>query len=173
MDRSEFRVKIIPAKGSGHVEEKRYILGFQMDMEDKGGRITEISHEERLKWIKENLKRARKPEIHFIIEMKRKTILVGTTGHIYWYYLNIDSLWGDESLKGKGYGKELLDNIEKITRVDGLSNWIRLASKPLIFIKNMGMRGVYYRGIPYRRKSPILSFKETFILNIYWYKRTC
>jgi ribosomal protein S18 acetylase RimI-like enzyme len=40
-------------------------------------------------------------------------IIAGITGKINWYSLHIDFLWVDESLRGKGYGKKLLDNIEK------------------------------------------------------------
>lgn len=43
-------------------------------------------------------------------------ILGGITGTIYWYHLHIDYLWVDNSLRGKGYGKELLIHIEKTAR---------------------------------------------------------
>jgi ribosomal protein S18 acetylase RimI-like enzyme len=35
------------------------------------------------------------------------------TGMIFWNHLHIDYLWVDNSLKGKGYGKKLLNHIEK------------------------------------------------------------
>lgn len=43
-------------------------------------------------------------------------IVGGMTGTIFWYHLHIDYLWVDNSLRGKGYGKELLNYIEKTAR---------------------------------------------------------
>jgi GNAT superfamily N-acetyltransferase len=43
-------------------------------------------------------------------------IVGGITGKINWYCLHIDFLWLDESLRGKGYGKELLHNIEETAK---------------------------------------------------------
>ncbi|MED1472015.1 GNAT family N-acetyltransferase [Bacillus salipaludis] len=43
-------------------------------------------------------------------------IVGGITGTIFWYHLHIDYLWVDNSLRGKGYGKELLNHIEKMAR---------------------------------------------------------
>lgn len=43
-------------------------------------------------------------------------IVGGITGKIVWYHLHIDYLWVDDSLRGKGYGKELLIHIEKTAR---------------------------------------------------------
>jgi ribosomal protein S18 acetylase RimI-like enzyme len=54
--------------------------------------------------------------ISFILRNKKEEILGGITGTIFWYSLHIDFLWVDESLRGKGYGKELLDNIEKVAK---------------------------------------------------------
>ncbi|MGZ9818062.1 GNAT family N-acetyltransferase [Peribacillus simplex] len=54
--------------------------------------------------------------ICFILSDEEGSILGGITGTIFWYSLHIDSLWVDESLRGKGYGKELLTNIENIAR---------------------------------------------------------
>ena len=52
--------------------------------------------------------------ISFILRDEEETILGGITGTIFWYSLHIDFLWVDESLRGKGYGKQLLGKIEKI-----------------------------------------------------------
>lgn len=54
--------------------------------------------------------------ISFILRDEGEKILGGITGTIFWYHLHIDFLWIDESLRGKGYGKELLNRIEKIAR---------------------------------------------------------
>ena len=54
--------------------------------------------------------------ISFILRNEGKEILGGITGTIFWYHLHIDFLWVDESLRGQGYGKQLLDNIEEIAR---------------------------------------------------------
>ncbi|SEM20467.1 Acetyltransferase (GNAT) family protein [Mesobacillus persicus] len=52
--------------------------------------------------------------VSFILKDDEGKILGGITGTIFWYCLHIDFLWVDESLRGKGYGKELLARIEKI-----------------------------------------------------------
>ncbi|QUG43306.1 GNAT family N-acetyltransferase [Psychrobacillus sp. INOP01] len=54
--------------------------------------------------------------ISFILRNEDELILGGITGTIFWYHLHIDFLWVDESLRGNGYGKQLLDNIEQIAR---------------------------------------------------------
>jgi ribosomal protein S18 acetylase RimI-like enzyme len=54
--------------------------------------------------------------ISFILRDEGEKILGGITGTIFWYHLHIDFLWVDESLRGKGYGKQLLDNIEEMAR---------------------------------------------------------
>lgn len=54
--------------------------------------------------------------ISFILRDKEEKILGGITGTIFWYNLHIEFLWVDESLRGKGYGKQLLDNIEETAR---------------------------------------------------------
>lgn len=43
-------------------------------------------------------------------------ILGGLTGLIYWNCLRIDILWVDDRLRGKGYGKKLLETAEEIAR---------------------------------------------------------
>lgn len=54
--------------------------------------------------------------ISFILRDEEDKILGGITETIFWYSLHIDFLWVDESLRGQGYGKQLLDNIEGIAR---------------------------------------------------------
>lgn len=54
--------------------------------------------------------------ISFILRNEDEIILGGITGTIFWYHLHIDFLWVDESLRGNGYGKQLLDNIELLAK---------------------------------------------------------
>ena len=63
--------------------------------------------------------------ISFILRDEEENILGGITGTIFWYHLHIDFLWVDESLRGKGYGKQLLDNIEAKAK-DNNCNLIQL-----------------------------------------------
>ena len=51
--------------------------------------------------------------ISFILRNDANEVMGGITGTIFWYHLHIDFLWVDDSLRGKGYGKELLNQIEK------------------------------------------------------------
>ena len=54
--------------------------------------------------------------ISFILRDEEDEILGGITGTIFGYHLHIDFLWVDESLRGKGYGKQLLEHIEEIAQ---------------------------------------------------------
>lgn len=54
--------------------------------------------------------------VSFMLRNDVGEILGGITGKISWYNLHIDFFWVDESLRGEGYGKQLLDNIEKTAR---------------------------------------------------------
>ncbi|MBT2641478.1 GNAT family N-acetyltransferase [Bacillus sp. ISL-41] len=54
--------------------------------------------------------------ISFILKDEGGEILGGITGTIFWYNLHIDYLWVDESIRGNGYGVELLNRIEEIAR---------------------------------------------------------
>lgn len=54
--------------------------------------------------------------ISFILRDEEDEILGGITGTIFWYHLHIDFLWVDESLRGKGYGSQLLEYIEDIAQ---------------------------------------------------------
>jgi ribosomal protein S18 acetylase RimI-like enzyme len=46
----------------------------------------------------------------------------GILGGTYWNWLYIDTLWIDESLRGQGYGKELLGALEEGARQRGCEN---------------------------------------------------
>jgi GNAT superfamily N-acetyltransferase len=50
--------------------------------------------------------------VSFVLRNDEGDIVGGITGTIFWYHLHIDFLWVDYSLRGKGYGKELLERIE-------------------------------------------------------------
>lgn len=54
--------------------------------------------------------------VSFILRNNEGEIVGGVTGAIFWYHLHIDFLWVDHSLRGKGYGKELLERIEASAR---------------------------------------------------------
>lgn len=54
--------------------------------------------------------------VSYILRNDDGKIVGGITGTIFWYHLHIDYLWVDNSLRGKGYGKELLNHIEKTAR---------------------------------------------------------
>ena len=81
-------------------------------------------------------------KISYILRDDDEQILGGITGTIFWYNLHIDFLWVDESLRGQGYGKELLDKIEVFAEkiIANLYNWILLASKLQTSIKSMDMK---------------------------------
>ena len=55
-------------------------------------------------------------KVSSILRNDEGDIVGGITGNINWYCLHIDFLWVDESLRGKGYGKELIKNIEEIAK---------------------------------------------------------
>lgn len=62
--------------------------------------------------IPEEVKHPKK-QISYVLRDGEQKILGGITGEIFWYHLHIDFLWVDESLRGQGYGKELLTKIEE------------------------------------------------------------
>jgi ribosomal protein S18 acetylase RimI-like enzyme len=52
--------------------------------------------------------------VSFVLRNDEGDIVVGgITGTIFWYHLHIDFLWVDQSLRGRGYGKALLEQIEE------------------------------------------------------------
>ncbi|MGC5325439.1 GNAT family N-acetyltransferase [Brevibacillus sp. SYSU BS000544] len=57
--------------------------------------------------------------VGLLIKGDNGEIFGGLTGMIYWNHLRIDILWVDESLRGKGYGKKLLDTAEEVARSKG------------------------------------------------------
>ena len=71
--------------------------------------------EHNLSKLPDNVKHPVK-NISFILRDDGGAILGGITGTVFWHHLHIDFLWVDESLRGKGYGKELLVKIEDVAR---------------------------------------------------------
>lgn len=69
--------------------------------------------EHNLKKLPDQVKHPAK-NVSFILRDEDENILGGITGTIFWYHLHIDFLWVDESLRGEGYGEELLQRIEEI-----------------------------------------------------------
>ncbi|MFC0272353.1 GNAT family N-acetyltransferase [Metabacillus herbersteinensis] len=63
----------------------------------------------------------------FILRDEGEKVLGGITGTIFWYKLNIDFLWVDESLKGPGYGKKLLKTFITLGSSDSQKSTIFLA----------------------------------------------
>ncbi|PLT30332.1 GNAT family N-acetyltransferase [Peribacillus deserti] len=55
-------------------------------------------------------------QINFILRDDKENILGGITGTIFWYHLHIDFLWVDASIRGRGYGNKLLNDIEEFAR---------------------------------------------------------
>jgi len=51
-----------------------------------------------------------------ILRNDEREVVGGITGTIFWYHLHIDYLWVDHSLRGKGYGKKLVNHLEKTAR---------------------------------------------------------
>ena len=54
--------------------------------------------------------------INFIMRDDEDQIVGGITGTIFWHRLYIDFLWMEESLRGNGYGGNLLMEIESFAR---------------------------------------------------------
>ncbi len=55
-------------------------------------------------------------DITYVLRNEQGEIVGGITGTMTWYRLYIDFLLVDESLRGKGYGRELLRSIEDFAR---------------------------------------------------------
>ncbi|WP_070119551.1 GNAT family N-acetyltransferase [Bacillus marinisedimentorum] len=60
-----------------------------------------------------------KKNISFMMRNDEGEIAGGITGTIFWQHLHIDFLWVDSSVRGEGYGAELLGKIEDVARDNG------------------------------------------------------
>ena len=49
----------------------------------------------------------------------QNVICGGLVGFLAWHWLSVDLLWVDESLRGRGYGSDLLDRAEGVAREAG------------------------------------------------------
>jgi GNAT superfamily N-acetyltransferase len=52
----------------------------------------------------------------YVIYSPDQTIVAGVLGELYWEWLHVDLLWVSEDLRGQGYGKSLLFQIEEESR---------------------------------------------------------
>jgi len=52
-------------------------------------------------------------QVSFMLRDDDGQLLGGITGEAFWYHMHIDFLWVDESLRGQGYGKQLLHQLEE------------------------------------------------------------
>jgi len=86
--------------------------------EDKRQSITEIL---RSRLITFNLARTSTPlPEHIVLSVENSgEILGGVVGRIAWDWLHIELLWLDESLRGRGYGKALVEKAEHLAREKG------------------------------------------------------
>lgn len=83
-----------------------------------------------IEFIKNNLKRHNEKftvpdnhkELAVFLKDEAGKIKGGITGGTYWDWLYIDSLWIEESMRLKGYGKKLLEVAEKEAKKRGCNN---------------------------------------------------
>ncbi|UOQ84390.1 GNAT family N-acetyltransferase [Gracilibacillus salinarum] len=55
-----------------------------------------------------------KEEVCFVIEDEVGDVIGGVTGTMFWNHLHLDFLWVENEFRGKGYGSELLKQIEEV-----------------------------------------------------------
>ncbi|KAB2459900.1 GNAT family N-acetyltransferase [Bacillus sp. CH126_4D] len=58
-------------------------------------------------------------QVSFVVKDENGKIFGGVTGTMYFYHLNIDFLWVDDSVRHDGYGSQLLHKIEDIAKEKG------------------------------------------------------
>ena len=58
----------------------------------------------------------------FVIQETEEEILGGVMAEVYWEWLYIDLLWVKEELRGQGYGRRLMETVEKKARELGAKN---------------------------------------------------
>ncbi|MCP3029509.1 GNAT family N-acetyltransferase [Halobacillus sp. A5] len=51
-------------------------------------------------------------DISFVIRNDLEEIIGGITANMFWHHMHIEFLWVDESVRGKGYGRTLLQKVE-------------------------------------------------------------
>ncbi|MFA5792505.1 MAG: GNAT family N-acetyltransferase [Candidatus Gracilibacteria bacterium] len=83
-----------------------------------------------VEFIKDNLKKYNQKftgpdnhqELAVFLKDENDQIKGGLTGGTYWDWLYIDALWIDESMRHKGYGKQLLELAENEAKARGCNN---------------------------------------------------
>ncbi|QMT17635.1 GNAT family N-acetyltransferase [Planococcus maritimus] len=79
----------------------------------------------RQKVIEHNMKmlpdRVKTPveQLNFVLRNEDGTILGGLTATMFWQHLHVDFLWVDDSLRGKGQGSALLEQMEQAAKDKG------------------------------------------------------
>ena len=53
-------------------------------------------------------------DVSFILKNDLGEIIGGITANTFWHHMHIDFLWVDKSVRGKGYGHELLKRMETL-----------------------------------------------------------
>jgi ribosomal protein S18 acetylase RimI-like enzyme len=68
-----------------------------------------------LSQLPEEVNHPMKP-ISFLLRDEQDQIVGGITGTMFWQCMHVDFLWLEESLRGKGYGKQLLAKMEEAAK---------------------------------------------------------
>jgi ribosomal protein S18 acetylase RimI-like enzyme len=58
----------------------------------------------------------------YVLQDKNDEILGGVLCEVYWEWLYIDLLWVKEELRGNGYGRQLMETVEKKAKESGAKN---------------------------------------------------
>lgn len=58
----------------------------------------------------------------YVLEGADDEILAGVLSEVYWEWLYIDLLWVKEDLRGRGYGRLLMETVEKEAQSQGAKN---------------------------------------------------
>lgn len=74
--------------------------------------------EHNMKKLPEDLKTPNE-DISFLLKDDSGKINGGITANMFWHHMHIESLWVDEILRGKGYGRALLERMEKLAYEKG------------------------------------------------------
>lgn len=58
----------------------------------------------------------------YVLQENSEEILGGVISEVYWEWLYIDLLWVKEELRGRGYGRQLMETVENKAREQGAKN---------------------------------------------------
>jgi GNAT superfamily N-acetyltransferase len=83
-------------------------------------------------------------EINLTLKNEDGQVIGGLLSVLCWNWVEVDILWVDQSYRGKGYGSQLLGEIEQIAKKKGviLYNLIPLLSKRPNSMKSRGMKSL-------------------------------